>query len=69
MANDGEAHTIAVVVDAGPGLVSFLADGMLCDGGGIATSGFTWTDPASGQVRICRTRLWNEMIWFLSEHS
>lgn len=48
--SDGQDHTIAVVVDAGVQLVSFVVDGLLCDGGGASSTGFAWTNPQLGQV-------------------
>ena len=43
-------HMVAVVVDAGPQLVTFFVDGIVCDGGGIAAAGFQWTAPGMDQL-------------------
>ena len=36
-------HSVAVVVDADPQLVTWFVDGLLCDGGGTAPTGWAWT--------------------------
>jgi len=38
----GSSHFIGIVVDAGPELVSWVVDGVLCDGGGVLSAGFSW---------------------------
>lgn len=36
------SHFIGIVVDAGPELVSWVVDGVLCDGGGVLSAGYSW---------------------------
>jgi hypothetical protein len=47
---DAITHMVAVVVDAGPGLVTFFVDGLVCDGGGAASAGWFWTEAEMGQL-------------------
>ena len=43
-------HTIGVVVDCAPQLVTFFVDGLVCDGGGISKFGWFWTTPGMGRL-------------------
>lgn len=45
----GSVHTVAVVVDAGPQLVTFSVDGIVCDGGGSSPFGWFWLAAQMGQ--------------------
>ena len=46
----GEAHHLAAVVDAGPKIITFIIDGVLCDGGEARQYGWGRFDPALGDV-------------------
>ena len=50
LADDGEDHFFAINADAGPMLVTWMVDGVLCDGGGVDGSGYKWIDPLMGGV-------------------
>jgi hypothetical protein len=41
----GKTHHIAFVVDGGPGIISVIVDGVLCDGGGSRQFGWGRFDP------------------------
>ena len=43
-------HHLAIVLDAGPRLVMFLVDGVLCDGGVAQTRGWAWVEKLSGDL-------------------
>jgi hypothetical protein len=46
----GKAHRVTVTFDAGPRILMFVVDGVLCDGGPDRPQGFTHVDPAVGDV-------------------
>jgi len=46
----GKLHHVAVIVDAGPKIISFIVDGVLCDGGEARQYGWDRYSQASGSV-------------------
>lgn len=46
----GESHHVAIIVDGGPKVISFVVDGMLCDGGEVSTYGWGRFTPKLGDV-------------------
>ena len=44
-------HFIGVTADAGPLIVFFFVDGVLCDGGGVQRAGWAWIPRALGSPR------------------
>jgi hypothetical protein len=54
----GKLHHVAVIVDAGPKIISFVVDGILCDGGDVRSFGWgRYSGPignvaGSGELRL-----------------
>ncbi|MGH2561578.1 MAG: LamG-like jellyroll fold domain-containing protein [Thermomicrobiales bacterium] len=46
----GTAHHVAVIVDGGPKIVSYVVDGVLCDGGTVRPKGWHRFPPPMGDV-------------------
>jgi hypothetical protein len=46
----GTEHSVTVTFDAGPRILMFVADGVLCDGGPDRLQGFTHVAPAVGDI-------------------
>ena len=46
----GQLHHVVAIVDSGPGIITFLVDGVLCGGGEARTHGWGRFDPALGDV-------------------
>ena len=49
--SENGSRLMAVVVDAGAQLVRWFVDGLMCDGGGLASAGWQWTAPDMGQLQ------------------
>jgi concanavalin A-like lectin/glucanase superfamily protein/BNR repeat protein len=47
----GTRHHVAIIVDGGPKVISFVVDGVLCDGGTASTYGWGRFSPKLGVVR------------------
>ena len=47
----GAWHHVAIIVDGGPDVISFVVDGVLCDGGKASTYGWGRFSPKLGDVR------------------
>lgn len=47
----GTLHHVTVIVDGGPDVISFVVDGILCDGGTDCTYGWGRFSPQLGDVR------------------
>lgn len=45
MLHPGKSHRVTVIVDGGPRIISFVIDGILCDGGTKRQFGYGWYDP------------------------
>ena len=61
LAAPGE-HFVGAVADVGPRLVSFMVDGVLCDGGGVWKRGWAWLPPlreprSTGTLRVASERV------------
>ena len=50
-------HFIGIVVDAGPELVSWVVDGVLCDGGGVVAAGYSWVPQGMGGLPASSARV------------
>jgi hypothetical protein len=46
----GKEHRVTITLDAGPRILMFVVDGVLCDGGKDRPFGFTRVDPALGDL-------------------
>ncbi len=68
----GELHHVVAIFDAGPGIISFLVDGRLCDGGDARSHGWARYDAALSNVlgadpfrlaaSVVRLRLYNRYL-------